>query len=148
MLIEGKVKKTIKSKLKQTYMVFAIGIMFVFLAACSANPEKTIEKFSGTVENRDPDSLFELVVVDEDTYWTVQQANDVIGYFHDDREAYQEQLTLLHQQAQALDNDTMLSNEEGLLYFNEDGDLKVRKYEITASSDSAAAAPDHISVTY
>ncbi len=121
----------------------ALGLL---LTGCSKNPEKTIEKLIEAVENRDPETLFGLVVVDKDTYWTVHEAKDVIEYFLGDYDEYGEQLMLLDQQAMALKNKTMLSNEQGLFYFNEDKELKVRKYELKVDGESLKEGAEKISV--
>lgn len=136
-----------KPFIKKKRTVFILILTVLFLSACSANPQETAEEFSSSVENNDSKALINLVTFDEDTYWTEQQASDVISYFQDNQETYQEQLDLLNQQVDALENDTQLSTEEGLFYFNEDSELEVRKYEVTAINDSAEAQPNSISVT-
>ncbi|MFD1416188.1 TcaA 3rd/4th domain-containing protein [Oceanobacillus jeddahense] len=136
-----------KFHFNKTYALFLFILTALFLSACSNSSEKAAQDFKETVDDRDPEGLLELVTVDEGTYWTEQQAQQVIETFHDDSGKYQEQLRLLEQQVNALDEDTMLSNEEGLFYFDDEGELRVRNYEVTVTNETSDLEPDQITIT-
>lgn len=126
-----------KSMLKIALIpIFSIVVMS--LSACGKSPEKTVEEFKEFVEEGDSNGLFEMVDLDDDMYWTEKQAGLVIEILHDDSEFYQEQLQTMQQQANALENKGSLSNDEGLFYFNEDKELKVRKSNVKIDPESVA----------
>ncbi|API93096.1 MULTISPECIES: TcaA 3rd/4th domain-containing protein [Virgibacillus] len=117
--------------MKSAFLLFLFTLVLV-LSGCTQSPEKTLEELKQAVEDRDYITFYELVDKDDDVYWTEKQAQSMIEDFHDNREDYAVQLELLQQQAMALKEDNPLINEEGMLYFNKDEQLKVRTYAVTA----------------
>ncbi|WP_080873856.1 TcaA 3rd/4th domain-containing protein [Oceanobacillus timonensis] len=131
----------------KSYVLIFISLTALFLSACSSSPENASENFKETVDERDPEALLELVTVDEGTYWTEQQAQQVVEFFHDDSEKYQEQLQLLEQQVTALDEGNMVPREEGLFYFDDEGELRVRNYEVAITNEASDLDPEQLTIT-
>lgn len=121
--------------IKRSSFALFLFISMLLLSGCTQSPEKTLEKFKQAVEDRDYATFYKLVDKDEDVYWTEKQAQSIIEDFHDNREDYTIQLELLQQQAMALKENNALINEEGMLYFNKDKQLKIRKYDVAIGQE-------------
>ncbi|MBO1909931.1 hypothetical protein J4G37_34750, partial [Microvirga sp. 3-52] len=106
------------------------------ITGCTNSPAKTLVKFEDIVAEKDVEELFKLVSIEEGVYWSEKEAEDVIDYFSENTSAYEEQLSLLHGQKDALKEKKNPVNETGLFYFNDEKKLAVRTYEVSLDKGS------------
>ncbi|MFD1412838.1 TcaA 3rd/4th domain-containing protein [Oceanobacillus jeddahense] len=132
---------------KKIYAFILFSLTVLFLSACSNNIEKSAQAFKEIVDDRDPEGLIELVTLEEGTYWTEVQAQQVIEFFHENDKSYQEQIRLLEKQENALDEDKKPPNGEGLFYFDEERELKARSYEVIITNSTFDLEPDQLMIS-
>lgn len=109
--------------------------ILVIFTGCSKSPEKTMENFKKIIEENDAKALLELPIKEKGLYWTEKEAKYVIENFKEDPELYKQQLELLHHQAEAIKNKTFVKTDEGIFYFDEEGNIHIRSYRMNVESN-------------
>jgi len=111
-------------------------LFFIIVLTGCMSPEKAIEKFEQSIEEKNAEALFKLVNIESDVYWTEKEAEDMMNYFVENQSAYTAQLDLLHAQKEAFKEKKDLDNTKGILYFDDKKKLFIRTYEVSLSEES------------
>lgn len=122
--------------------------------------EKNIRKFITAVEENDADALFDLIEIrhDEDVYWTVKEAGDLIEYLSQSEAAMRDQLRSLGLSNESLTdpyNPSEMPDEfnvlgpVGFVILYPDGKMGVRVYEHEFNTRTGEIGyPEKVILTY
>src|SRR5699024_4011299 len=123
--------------------------------------EKNIRKFIRAVEENDADALFDLIEIrhDEDVYWTVKEAGDLIEYLSQSESRMSDELRNLGLSHASLTRDPykptempdefLIGSSVGLIFLYSDGKIGVRVFEHHLNKDTRyLGSPQKVILTY
>src|SRR5690625_1434568 len=123
--------------------------------------EKNVLKFIVAVEENDAEALFDLIEIrhDEDVYWTVKEAGDLIEYLSQSESTMRDELGNLGISHESLVKDPynptelpdeyITGNQNGFVFLYEDGELGVKVFEHFLDKDSRQlGSPEKVILTY
>lgn len=129
-----------------------ISAMFLFVAGCGSEDSATllVSQFRDYIEVKDGEGLYENAQADEGTYWTIDDAANVVTMLKDDEEQTAEIMAVLAAQAQHYDGDGDKNKsydlyedvtQVGPFYIDEVEDeyvIRVRTYDVTLMTEPQA----------